>query len=424
MERFYNDKADADNPGSSVVVVTPEAYQRRLAKGSLAIRNVLNFPDILGVQEIENLAVLTDLAAKISSDATAAGQADPLYQPYLFLANDGTGINTGFLVKSTRVTTGKAEQLGLTTTFTNAGGNPAILNDRTPLVLHAGIKRGGSAPDYPVTVISAHQRSLINVDDPTNTGATVRLKREAQAEYLASLIQTYQAAGEHVVTVGDYNSFEFSDGFVDVLGVTRGDPVPASQVITAPTAGLANPALVDLVTLLPAAERQSYVENGSAQVLDHVVVTSDLVPTNTRLVYAHIDSDFPLVYQNDGTRPERVSDHDPAVAYFTIPPVAGTVQLATTATLRKVAGGYQATVTVKNSGTGTAQNVQLTGATLGSVNGTPVARSLGDLAPGGGTAVVTVSYTTAAASGTAAVEKYTGSYVGGTFGGSFRATLP
>ena len=60
-------------------------------------------------------------------------------------------------------------------------------------------------PDYPVTVISVHQRSLINVDDPTSTGATVRLKREAQAEYLATLIQGYQAAGEHVVTVGDYN---------------------------------------------------------------------------------------------------------------------------------------------------------------------------------------------------------------------------
>ena len=276
MERFYNDKSDADNPGSSVVTVTTEAYQRRLAKASLAIRNVLNLPDIIGTQEIENLAVLTDLAAKISADAMAAGQTDPVYQPYLFLANDGTAINTGFLVKTTRVKTVKVEQLGLTTTFTNSGGNQAILNDRTPLVLHAGIKRGGTAADYPVTVISVHQRSLINVDDPTSTGATVRLKREAQAEYLAKLIQGYQAAGEHVVTVGDYNGFEFSDGFVDVLGVTKGDPVPASQVVTPPVAGLANPPLVDLVTLLPAAERQSYVETGSAQVLDHVVVTSDL----------------------------------------------------------------------------------------------------------------------------------------------------
>lgn len=223
MERFYNDKVDADNPGSSAVTVTPEAYQRRLAKASLAIRTILNTPDVIGTQEIENLAVLTDLANKISADTQASGQTDPVYVPYLFLANDGTAINTGFLVKSTRVNTVKVEQLGLTTTFTNSTGSQAVLNDRTPLVLHAGIKRAGG-PDYPVTVISVHQRSLINVDDPTSTGATVRLKREAQAEYLAKLIQSYQSAGEHVVTVGDYNSFEFSDGFVDTLGVTRGMP--------------------------------------------------------------------------------------------------------------------------------------------------------------------------------------------------------
>jgi hypothetical protein len=43
MERFYNDAVDADNPGSSVVKVTAAAYQRRLAKGSLVIRNILNF---------------------------------------------------------------------------------------------------------------------------------------------------------------------------------------------------------------------------------------------------------------------------------------------------------------------------------------------------------------------------------------------
>jgi len=423
MERFYNDVSDQDNPGSSVVVVTTAAYQRRLAKGSLAIRNVLNFPDIIGTQEIENINVLTDLANKISSDAQAAGQTDPVYLPYLFLANDGTGINTGMLVKSTRVNTVKVEQLGLNTTFTNSVGNQATLNDRTPLVAHLGIKRGTGVPDYPVTVISVHQRSLINVDDPTSTGATVRLKREAQAEYLASLIQSYQAGGEHVVTVGDYNSFEFSDGFVDVLGVTRGNPVPASQVITAPTAGLANPPLVDLVTLLPAEQRQSYVETGSAQVLDHVVVTSDLVPTNTQLVYAHIDADFPLVDQNDATTPFRVSDHDPAVAYFTVPAaaVAGTVQLNTTSVLTKISGGYQAVFTVKNNGTGTAQNVQLTSATLGTAGGSPLPQVLGDLAPNGGTASVTVTFPTAGASGT---EKFSGTYTGGTFSGSLRVSLP
>jgi hypothetical protein len=427
MERFYNDAVDADNPGSSVVKVTTAAYQRRLAKGSLAIRNILNSPDILGVQEIENINVLTDLAKKISSDATVAGQADPVYVPYLFLASDGTGINTGMLVKSSRVTTVKAEQLGLNTTFTNSVGNQAVLNDRTPLVLHVGVKRGGGQPDYPVTVISVHQRSLINVDDPTSTGATVRLKREAQAEYLAKLIQGYQAGGEHVVTVGDYNAFEFSDGFVDALGVVTGNPVSPTQVVTPPVAGLVNPPLVDLVTLLPAAERQSYVETGSAQVLDHVVVTSDLVPTETRLVYAHIDSDFPLVNLNDATSPTRISDHDPAVAYFLVPPapiVEGTVQLVTTSVLSEVSGGYQAVVTVKNSGTGTAQAVQLTVATLGGATGSAIPQTLGNIAPGGSASVVVTFPAAAGASGAAAVEGLSGTYTGATFGANLRVRLP
>ena len=104
------------------------------------------------------------------------------------------------------------------------------------------------------------------------------------------------------------------------------------------------------MTLLPAPQRQSFVFEGSAQVLDHVVVTADLVPTNTGLVYAHMDSDFPLVYLNDANRPERISDHDPAVAYFTVPPVAGTVSLITRSTLtRNSDGGYQAVLTITNT---------------------------------------------------------------------------
>ncbi|MDE1176704.1 MAG: lamin tail domain-containing protein [Edaphobacter sp.] len=423
LERFYNDVSDQDNPGSSAVTVTTEAYQRRLNKASLAIRNVLNTPDIIGTQEVENLAVLTDLAKKVSADAVAAGQPDPLYVPYLFLGNDISAINTGLLVKSTKVDTVRVEQFGLDTTFTNSGGSQATLNDRTPLVAHLGIKRG-SGTDYPLTMIVVHQRSLINVDDPTSTGATVRLKREAQAEFLAKLIQGYQAAGEHVVAVGDYNSFEFSDGFVDVLGVTRGNPVPASQVVTPPVAGLANPPLVDLVTLLPAEQRQSYVETGSAQVLDHVVVTSDLVPQMTRLAYAHYDADFPLVYLNDATRPERVSDHDAPVAYFSIPAVQGTVQVTASATLIKVSNGYQATVTLKNTGAGTAQNVVLTGAVLGAASGSPLPYAVGDIQPGASATATILFPASAGNPGAAAVEKFTGTYTGGAFTTSLRAVIP
>jgi len=49
-------------------------------------------------------------------------------------------------------------------------------------------------------------------------------------------------------------------------------------------------------------------------------------------------------------------------------------------------------VTVKNDGTGTAQNVQLTGAKLGSASGAPIPQTLGDIAPGGGSVSVAVIF--------------------------------
>jgi Pectinesterase len=102
----------------------------------------------------------------------------------------------------------------------------------------------------------------------------------------------------------------------------------------------------------------------------------------------------------------------------------GTVQLSTTAALSTAGAGYQANITVKNSGTAIAQNVTLNTATLGAANGASIPVSLGNIAPGG-SATVTVTYpSTAGAPGAAAVEKYAGIYTGGSFTASIRAILP
>ena len=65
--------------------------------------HVLRSPDILGVVEVENLAILQRLAARINADAVAAGDPDPQYVAYLEEGNDIGGIDSGFLVKSSRV---------------------------------------------------------------------------------------------------------------------------------------------------------------------------------------------------------------------------------------------------------------------------------------------------------------------------------
>jgi len=115
--------------------------------------------------------------------------------------------------------------------------------------------------------------------------------------------------------------------------------------------------------------------------------------------------------------------------YNAAPPVTqtilvGSVQLTPSAVITKVGSSYQAIVTVKNTGNVAAPNVQLTVATLGAASGSSLPASFGNIA-GGGSATMTITFpASAGASGTAVVERLTGTYTGGTFGGSFRVTLP
>jgi hypothetical protein len=107
------------------------------------------------------------------------------------------------------------------------------------------------------------------------------------------------------------------------------------------------------------------------------------------------------------------------------PPAQGSIKLMTSATLYPVGdGSYQAVVTVSNTGTGTAQDVVLTGAVLGNAAGTASPSALGGIQPGG-SAITTVLFPASAGSpGTTTAERFTGTYQGGSFGGSLRATLP
>ncbi|HEX3586497.1 MAG TPA: PxKF domain-containing protein [Candidatus Angelobacter sp.] len=313
MERFFD---TVDDPGTSDVALTATAFANRLNKASLAIRNVLNMPDVIGVEEMEHQSTLQALADKINTDAAAAGQPSPNYQAFLVEGNDVGGIDVGLLVKGA-INVISVEQLGKDTTFLQPDGTTALLNDRPPLVLTATASQPGSDTSLPFTMVVNHLRSLLSIDDPVD-GPRVRAKREAQAEFLANLLQSHQAAGENVISVCDCNSFEFSDGYVDVMGAILGHPVPADQVVLA-SPDLVDPDFTDLVTTLPHDQQYSYDFNGSHQVLDHVIVSQSFLSKLTRFAYARNDADFPEVFRNDPNRSERISDHDMPVAYFTLP---------------------------------------------------------------------------------------------------------
>ena len=67
---------------------------------------------------------------------------------------------------------------------------------------------------------------------------------------------------------------------------------------------------------MPPQERYSYVFDGTAQVLDHMLVSEALLPQVSRFSYVRGNADAPEVWRGDFRRPERLSDHDAALVYL------------------------------------------------------------------------------------------------------------
>ena len=104
---------------------------------------------------------------------------------------------------------------------------------------------------------------------------------------------------------------------------------------------------------------------------------------------------------------------------------APSVTIAMTATLTgSNKAGYTAAVTIRNTGTALASNVQLTTAALGSAAGKTLPISVGTLAPGAAATVPVAFAGSAGSDGATVLEKLTGTYTGGSFTASIRAQLP
>lgn len=319
-DEFTIGHANLENFGRSNGVTV---FPGRLNKASLAIRNVLQTPDILGVIEVFDLPSLQDLADKINSDVGNPSLVD--YHAYLDENASGfaNSQDIGYLVNFARVSVaGPPVQYHRDDTFTYCG-NTDLLHDRPSYVLTATMPRAG-AGTVSVTVILNHTKSLIAVDSPrsygscgTGTeGARNREKRRLQAEDIADLIELHSS--ENLVVLGDLNAFDFNDGLGDVVGTLRGNPAAPENVVE-PSFDRWTHQLTNLVYTVPADQQYSLLFEGNAQALDHVMVNSQMLAQNTRFAYGRYNADFSESFASDTSRPERLSDHDAPVAYFSFP---------------------------------------------------------------------------------------------------------
>lgn len=321
--RFYN-PTTADNQVTKcdgtvnyTDVIANDEYARKLAKTSSYIRNVLRAPDVIAVQEVEGIAVLNDLAARITLDDAAL-----VYTARLEEGNDVGGIDVGYLIRADRVNNIVITQLdkNLRLSVDNS-----CLHDRPPLRLTANLIAG----NRPFAVIVNHTRSFNGVTDCRLAGDPARLctKRLEQASAIATQVQSFQTSNPStpLVVIGDHNAFEFTDGHVDVLGIIQGsarlagNPTPDSQV--APATDIVEPNLLNALTFLGSNQRYSFIFSGTPQALDHALVSAAGANEVRGVFYPRANADAPEQFRLDdlfvngfepgnAMSPVGISDHD------------------------------------------------------------------------------------------------------------------
>ena len=320
------------------------SYSRKADKIAQTIVNYLGTPDVLGLIEVGNPETLDDIAARVSSIASN----DPQYQTVM-VATSGSQ-RLGLLLKRSLVgsqprvsVVGSAQEYGAGLHVLCPDGvsyTTGLLNDRPPLVVDLLI-RGPNGADLPLRVINNHLKSMIDIDatgdadtnyacfnDPANPGGGEgrrnRAKRQQNAEFLAELVQQFQSEdpSRAIVLVGDFNAYEFSDGYADLMGTIRGAP-SANDTTVVPDDGadLVEPNLVLLTELVPAAQRYSYTFAGNAQTIDQILINEALLARTAgepRMEFARVNADFHQADRTDTSNAFANSDHDPALAFLDI----------------------------------------------------------------------------------------------------------
>jgi hypothetical protein len=127
------------------------------------------------------------------------------------------------------------------------------------------------------------------------------------------------------MSIGDYNAYQFSDGYTDPVATIKGSPTPDDEIVVDESPDLVDPNFINLTDGLPADQRYSFIFEGTPQALDHFIVNTVANSYLEHYAIARNNTDFPELpasaFSGDPARPERNSDHDMPVAYFKFPPV-------------------------------------------------------------------------------------------------------
>jgi predicted extracellular nuclease len=303
---------------------TADEVKLKTQRLSAYIGSVLKLPDILSVEEVKSLTVLQGLAKQLGDDYPAQ------YTAFLQEGHDPSGINVGFLVRTDRVRVLDVRQLGADEAWQDQGST-AFIHDHPPLLLTAEVP--SIIGRMRVNVISVHPKARQNVDKTGTTADRDREKRFLQARSLATQVQAIQTDRKNLLApllvVGDFNAYQFSDGFTDVVGLISGR-YDDSQNLLKLGKNLVRPTLWNAVDSVPANDRYSFLftENfgnvqGQAprsvpthQVLDHALLNTVARGLFLKMQYGRGNLDAPVQTLDDSATATDAkkaigsSDHD------------------------------------------------------------------------------------------------------------------
>ncbi|HEX7339200.1 MAG TPA: lamin tail domain-containing protein [Rhodanobacteraceae bacterium] len=297
----------------------------KLSRLSAYIGDVLKLPDVLAVEEVENLPVLQQLATQLNTDHGTH------YVARLMEGHDPSGIDVGYLVRSSRVAIYSVKQLGGDVTWTDPDtGKSAFLHDEPPLLL-TGRKLGMHS--FMFRLLAVHPKSRIGIDGNSASAERNLEKRFKQAVSIAGMVQKLQHAqgGDHIplVVLGDFNAFQFTDGLADTIGIISGTYRNRQNQLQLPH-NLVWPTLWNAVDQVPRNDRYSYLytpnlgniqgfaprEVPTAEVLDQALLDRTAKRYFVDLQFGRGDLDAPVQTADDAASasgPDKaigVSDHD------------------------------------------------------------------------------------------------------------------
>ena len=262
--------------------------------------------DVVALQEVESTVVLDDLSVRIGTLTTGA----VVYDVYLTPGNDRGEINNGYLVNPARVAVDGVTQIDAAACLSS---DNTPLHDRPSQELQARFIAEGQ--DWPFVVINNHLRSLGGIDT-----ARTRLKRHEQSQSIAARIQALQSGDPTlpVVVTGDLNAFQFSDGYVDVVGLLSGTSVEDANLVNIENSGVpgfdptnqVDPTLIKPIESLPTGERYSFIFQGNSQALDHALISQSAQPFLVGFSYSRGNADVWENFETDSGNALRSADHD------------------------------------------------------------------------------------------------------------------